>query len=125
VSFVKPIGEENEHPGYASEHQGNRHLVDLIEAVRSGPSAQNTAIVVTYDEFGGYWDHVPPPRCDRFGPGTRVPALVISPALHRRAGVDHTTYDTTSILAALEHRYGLRPLSTRDASAAPLASLLR
>jgi acid phosphatase len=125
ISFVKPIGEENEHPGYASEHQGNSHLVDLIQAIRLGPAAGNTAIVVTYDEFGGYWDHVPPPRRDRFGPGTRIPALVISPALHRRAGVDHTTYDTTSILAALERRYGLRPLSTRDASANPLASLLR
>jgi acid phosphatase len=125
VSFVKPIGAENEHPGYASEHVGSSHLVDLIKAVESGPDAKDTAIVVTYDEFGGQWDHVSPPTrprvSDRMGPGTRIPALIISPKLQRRFAVDHTSHDTTSILATIEHRFGLRPLSTRDASVADLA----
>ena len=61
VSFVKPLGNENEHPGYASEPNGSDHLVDLIKAIESGPQAGNTLIVVTYDEFGGQWDHVSPP----------------------------------------------------------------
>jgi phospholipase C len=61
VSFVKPLGIENEHPGYASEPNGSDHLIDLIQAVMDGPQAGNTLIVVTYDEFGGQWDHVPPP----------------------------------------------------------------
>ena len=61
VSFVKPLGNENEHPGYASEPNGSDHLVDLIKAIESGPQAKNTLIIVTYDEFGGQWDHVSPP----------------------------------------------------------------
>jgi phospholipase C len=128
VSFVKPLGEENEHPGYASEHTGSDHLVDLIKAIRSGPQGRHTAIVVTYDEFGGQWDHVSPPSSigvsDRFGPGTRVPALVISPWLRKPFTVDHTPHDTTSILATIEHRFGLAPLSTRDAAVADLTSAL-
>jgi phospholipase C len=79
--------------------------------------------VVTYDEFGGQWDHVTPPGQggkrgphDAFGPGTRLPALVISPFLRDRFVVDHTQYDTTSILATIERRFHLAPLSSRDAA---------
>src|SRR4051794_30902821 len=122
VSFVKPAGEENEHPGYASTDNGEQHLVDLLRAVEEGDAAGNTLVVVTYDEFGGAWDHVPPPGqgsttpgvSDQFGPGTRIPALVVGRSLPR-SGVDHTVYDTTSILATIEHVYGLEPLASRDA----------
>jgi acid phosphatase len=121
VSFIKPVGEENEHPGYASEDKGSRHLVDLIRAVEEGPDADNTLIVVTYDEFGGQWDHVAPPAgrqgvSDRWGPGTRIPALLISPQLRHRFAVDHTSYDTTSVMATIEDRFHLAPLGTRDAA---------
>ena len=58
VSFVKPYGAENEHPGYASEPDGSDHLVDLLKTITSGPQAKDTLVVVTYDEFGGQWDHV-------------------------------------------------------------------
>jgi len=113
VSFVKPYGAENEHPGYASEPEGSDHLVKLIQDVVDGDQAGNTLVVVTYDEFGGQWDHVAPPTVDKWGPGTRIPALVIGRSL-RRSGVDHTTYDTTSILATIERSFGLKPLSSRD-----------
>ncbi|MGZ4592582.1 MAG: alkaline phosphatase family protein [Actinomycetes bacterium] len=115
VSFVKPLGEENEHPGYASEPNGSDHLVDLIKAIQKGPQGKNTLIVVTYDEFGGQWDHVAPPgqgrggAHDQFGPGTRIPAIVIGKPL-TRSGVDHRSYDTTSIIATIEKAYGLKPL---------------
>ncbi len=124
VSFVKPLGLDNEHPGYTSEPNGSDHLVDLIKAVESGPQAGNTLILVTYDEFGGQWDHVPPPglgtpastgQSDLFGPGTRVPAIVIARSL-TRSNVDHTIYDTTSILRTIEQQYGLAALGTRDAA---------
>ncbi|MFH9983596.1 phospholipase C [Streptomyces sp. NPDC017179] len=122
VSFVKPYGAENEHPGYAAEAYGSDHLVDLLRAVTEGPQARDTLVVVTYDEFGGQWDHLPPPgpgsptrgAHDAWGPGTRVPALVVSRSLPRSA-VDHTVYDTTSILATIERSYGLKPVATRDA----------
>ncbi len=116
VSFVKPVGAENEHPGYADLSRGEQHTAELIEAVRSSHDWKKTAIVVTYDENGGFWDHVAPPVVDRWGPGTRIPTLVISPRA-RRHFVDHESYDTTSILATIERRYGLAPLSTRDAAA--------
>ncbi len=126
VSFVKPIGGENEHPGYTSVTAGEQHLVDLVRAIESGPEADSTAIVVTYDEFGGQWDHVPPPTAagvsDEWGPGTRLPTLVISNLLPR-SGVSSLPSDTTSILATIEARYGLAPLSTRDASVHTLAPL--
>ena len=120
VSFVKPYGVENEHPGYASEPDGSDHLVDLLKAVTDGGQAGNTLVVVTYDEFGGQWDHVAPPTVDKWGPGTRIPALVIARSL-KHSGVDHTTYDTTSILATIERSLGLAPLTTRDAAVNDLA----
>src|SRR3954465_15308410 len=114
VSFVKPYGAENEHPGYASESNGSDPLVNLLRTIRRGPEARSTLVVVTYDEFGGQWDHVSPPKVDAWGPGTRIPALGIG-GRQRRSGVDHTTYDTTSILATIERSFRLKPLSSRDA----------
>ncbi len=120
------MGEENEHPGYASEHTGSDHLVDLIKAIESGPQARSTAIVVTYDEFGGQWDHVSPPTgkgvSDGFGPGTRIPALIISPELKKKFTVDHKSHDTTSIITTIEHQYDLKPLGTRDKAVADLSA---
>ncbi|MDR7360718.1 alkaline phosphatase family protein [Nocardioides marmoribigeumensis] len=121
VSFVKPYASENEHPGYASEPLGSANLVELVRAVVEGGSAGNTLVVVTYDEFGGQWDHVSPPTGDAWGPGTRIPAMVIGRSL-TRSGVDHTRYDTTSILATIERSFGLEPLGTRDASVNDLAA---
>lgn len=119
VSFVKPLGVNNEHPGYASEVNGSAHLVELLKAIETGPQAKSTMVIVTYDEFGGAWDHVPPPTAagvaDKWGPGTRIPALVITPAM-LASGVDSTQYDTTSILATIEKKFGLAHLSSRDAS---------
>jgi acid phosphatase len=127
VSFVKPVGEENEHPGYASQPDGNDHLVDLLKAIESGPQAASTMVIVTYDEFGGQWDHVKPPTqkkvSDAFGPGTRIPALVIAPNLTRSGAVDSASHDTTSILATIEHRFGVPALSSRDAAVNDLATV--
>jgi phospholipase C len=120
VSFVKPIGTDNEHPGYTDVLTGEQHLEALINDVRSGPNWKDTAIVITYDEHGGFWDHVAPPTSEKhsdiWGPGSRVPTIIISP-LAKRHFVDHTLYDTTSILTTIEHRWNLEPLGTRDANA--------
>ncbi len=120
VSFVKPYGAENEPPGYASEPDGSDHLVNLLKTVTTGPQARKTLVVVTYDEFGGQWDHVSPPKVDSWGPGTRIPALVISRSF-KHSAVDHRFYDTTSILSTIERSYRLAPLSTRDARSNSLA----
>jgi phospholipase C len=116
VAFYKPVGEENQHPGYADVASGDAKAASLIDAIRTSPQWKDTAIIVTYDENGGYYDHVAPPKADRWGPGTRVPAIVISPYA-RKGFVDHTVYDTTSILKLIETRWKLKPLTTRDAAA--------
>lgn len=115
VSFVKPLGPDNEHPGYASLTQGQQHVADLVQAVQQSPYWKDTAIVITYDENGGRWDHVAPPTGDRWGPGSRIPAIIVSPYA-RKGFVDHTQYDTTSILKFIETRWNLAPLGTRDAA---------
>jgi acid phosphatase len=100
--------------------EGQQHVAELVRAVQASPAWRDTAIVITYDDHGGYWDHVAPPVVDRWGPGLRVPAVIISP-LARRGFVDHTTYDTTSILKLIESRWRLAPLGSRDAAANGLA----
>jgi acid phosphatase len=123
VSFVKPDGMDNEHPNYTNVLTGELATETLINAVRNGPNWKDTMIIVTYDENGGFWDHVPPPQIDAWGPGTRVPAIVISP-FAKQGYVDHTVYDTTSITATIEHRWGLAPLGARDANAADLGNTI-
>ena len=120
VSFVKPLGPDNEHPGYADLATGENHVVNLIKSVLASPLWNDTVVIVTYDEHGGFWDHVPPPVVDRWGPGARVPTIVFSP--FAAAGVDATAYDTTAILTLIEKRWGLAPLSARDATQADLAT---
>lgn len=120
VSFYKPVGDLNEHPGYAELLAGEQHIADLLAKIESSPQWKNTTVIVTYDENGGFWDHVAPPRKDRWGPGSRVPTLIISPYA-KRGFVDHTEYDTTSILKLIETRFGLDALSERDAKANDLS----
>jgi acid phosphatase len=116
VAFVKPLGPDNEHPGYANLARGQQHVAELVQGVRDSPYWSDTAVVITYDENGGFWDHVAPPVKDRWGPGTRVPTIVVSP-FARTGFVDHTEYDTASVLKTIEARWGLAALGPRDAAA--------
>jgi acid phosphatase len=113
VAFYKPVGDQNQHPGYTDVLSGDRHIADLIHKIRASSAWASTLIIVTYDENGGFWDHVPPPSGpgygDRWGPGTRVPAILISPFV-KKGYVDHTPYDTGSIRRLLERRFALTPL---------------
>jgi len=113
VSFYKPAGRYTQHPSYTDIRSGDQHMAELLARLRASPQWKNMLIVLTYDENGGYWDHVPPPSGpgwgDRRGPGTRVPALLVGPTV-RRGFVDHTTYDTASILQFITRRWALEPL---------------
>lgn len=116
VVFFKPLSHDNQHPGYASVKRADEKLHALIESIRSNKKLwQGSLILVTYDENGGLWDHATPPKKDRWGAGTRVPALVISP-LAKKGYIDHTTYDTTSILRLIEWRYNLKKIGKRDSA---------
>ncbi|MCQ3032974.1 acid phosphatase [Pseudomonas syringae] len=109
VTFYKPQGNLNMHAGYADVAAGDRHIDRVIKVLRNSPQWENMVIVITVDENGGWWDHVAPPQGDRWGPGTRIPALVISP-FARKGTVDHTVYDTASILRLITRVHGLEKL---------------
>ncbi|HZY33802.1 MAG TPA: alkaline phosphatase family protein, partial [Rhodanobacter sp.] len=109
VAFYKPQGDLNMHAGYSSVDAGDRHLAQVVEALQASPLWPNMLVVITVDENGGWWDHVAPPQGDRWGPGTRIPALVVSP-FARKGFVDHTIYDTGSILRFITRRFGLQKL---------------
>jgi len=109
VVFYKPQGNLNQHAGYASVADGDAHIADLVAKLQSGPQWKDMLIVITYDEYGGAWDHVAPPRGDLLGPGARIPALVIAP-FARKGTVDHTQYDTASVLRLMTRRFDLEPL---------------
>jgi acid phosphatase len=118
VVWYKPTGGVNQHPGYANVDDADAHIADLVAKLKAGPQWAHMVIVITYDEYGGQWDHVAPPKADLLGPGTRIPALVISP-FAKSGTVDHTQYDTASTIRLISHRFGLAPLpgvSARDAA---------
>jgi phospholipase C len=124
VVFYKPIGEFNEHPGYANITDGDAHLAAVVARLQASPAWADMLILVTYDENGGQWDHVPPPHRDRWGPGTRVPLIAIGPTVKRHF-IDHTIYDFGSILRTIELRFGAEPVGAPDANANPMTNLLQ
>ena len=120
VAFYKPEGDLNQHSGYASIDAGDQHIAALVARLQASPQYAHMLIVITYDENGGWWDHVAPPAADKLGPGTRIPAIIISPYA-KRGVVDHTPYDTGSIQRFLNRRFGLPALpgiAARDAALA-------
>ncbi|MGM9489952.1 acid phosphatase [Ideonella sp. YS5] len=121
VSFYKPVGRLTQHPSYTDLAQGDEHIDALLQRLVKSPQWPKMAIIVTYDENGGYWDHVPPPKGDRWGPGTRIPAIVISP-FAKKGFVDKTSYDTTSIIKLITRRFALEPLPGARAGAGDLSN---
>jgi phospholipase C len=140
VAFVEPrfIEEESgisndDHP-HADVRDGQAFLNQVYTAVTRSPAWKRTLLVINYDEWGGFFDHVPPPTApippatqaagDTDGLlGFRVPSFIISPYARRRF-VSHTTFDHTSVLRFIEWRWGLQPLTVRDATARNLAEAL-
>jgi len=124
VAFYKPVGRLNQHPGYTNLAEGDEHIDDVLRRLRGSPQWQKMLVIVTYDENGGFWDHVPPPAGDRWGPATRIPAIIVSP-FAKRGYVDKTSYDTTSIIKFITRRYGLEPLPGVRAKAGDLTNALQ
>jgi len=134
VSYVDPrfldegSGSSGDDHPHADIRVGQHFLSSLYQAVTTGPKWANTMFVITYDEWGGFYDHVPPPVASDANPkarlrGFRVPCIVVSPRA-RRKYVAHNLYDHTSILKLIEWRFGLKPLTVRDAEARNLAEVL-
>jgi len=123
VSFYKPLGMFNGHPDYSDLAAGDAHVAQVVERLRKSPNWADMLIIVTADENGGFWDHVEPPHRDAYGPGTRVPTLIISPYA-KKGFVDKTVYDTLSILRTIELSFGVTALGKRDAEAKDLSNAL-
>jgi acid phosphatase len=109
VAFYKPEGDLNMHAGYSDVADGDNHIADVVAQLRAGPQWKDMLVIVTFDENGGWWDHVAPPKGDRWGPGSRIPAIMISPHV-RKGHVEHTIYDTGSIARFLTRRFALEKL---------------
>ena len=133
-----PPKQTEEDPG--DMYDGEIWAYKVLEAIIASPAWQNTAVIYTYDEHGGYYDHYPPPAApapDEIPPrlkegdppggydkyGVRVPAIVASPH-SKPGGVTHELHDHTSILATIEHKWNLPALSERDAQANTITDFL-
>jgi phospholipase C len=124
VVFYKPIGQFNQHPGHTNVADGDGHLGELVAMLQHSAAYQDMLIIITYDENGGQWDHVAPPRRDKWGPGTRIPLIAVGPTV-KRGNVDHTPYDFGSILRTIEVRFGVEPVNDADANAYPMRNVLQ
>ena len=116
VTFYKPQGTLNQHPGYAELDSGDAEIGRIAKLLAESPMKDSYLLVITYDENGGFWDHVAPPigaaagaRADFLGPATRVPALLVSPFAKPRK-IDSTEFETRSILKLISERFNLEPL---------------
>jgi phospholipase C len=115
VSWVFPSDKLSEHPPN-NMTVGMDWVVNVINSIMKSPYWNSTAIILTWDEYGGFYDHVAPPQIDKYGLGFRVPAIIISP--YAKTGfIDHTQYSFESILKFIEWRFNLPPLTARDAHA--------
>lgn len=119
VSWLVPDFVHSEHPT-SPMSVGEAWTLQQVNAVTQGPCAASSAIFLTWDDFGGFYDHVPPPTRDQIGLGIRVPLLIISPFAH--PGVFHNQATFDSLLAFVEANWGLKPLTNNDAKADNLMS---
>lgn len=114
VSYIIPSGASEHPPG--NVQSGEKFVRGLIQELMRSTSWSSSAFMITYDDWGGWYDHVPPPQVDDYGYGFRVPGLLVSPYA-RKGYIDHTQYDFTSMLKFVENNWGVAPLADRDANA--------
>ncbi len=114
VSYLVPSGASEHPPGRIES--GEKFVKNLIQALMRSSAWESSAFMLTYDDWGGWYDHVPPPAVDDYGYGFRVPAILVSPYA-RKGYIDSTQLDFTSLLKFIEENWGLAPLTERDAKA--------
>jgi phospholipase C len=115
VSWVIPSNPISEHPP-SGVREGMAYVTGLVNAVMNGPQWDTTAIFVSWDDWGGFYDHVYPPPVDQYGLGIRTPGLVISPYA-RQNFIDHKTYSFESWLKIVEERFQVSSMTARDNTA--------
>jgi phospholipase C len=111
VTWVVPTFNHSDHPGSLPE--GPDWVAAVVNAIGNSPFWNSTAIFVAWDDWGGWYDHVPPPQVDNMGLGFRVPLLVISP--YAKTGyISHVTHESSGFLTYIEENFGLPSLGSRD-----------
>jgi phospholipase C len=116
VTWIKPNCTNCEHPGLADVPPGVEWTRQIVNAIGQSKYWNHCAIFITWDDFGGFYDHVAPPKVDDYGLGFRVPCLVVSPYA-KKGFVDHTQYEHSSLCTFPEHLFGLKAMTDRDAGA--------
>jgi len=124
VSWLIPDVADSDHPAAGSICRGENWTVQIMNAIQQSPEWKHTAVVITWDDFGGFYDHVPPPHVDLYGLGPRVPALVISPWV-KPGTIEHSTLEFASVLRTIERIWNVRPLTARDRNASDLLGMFR
>lgn len=122
VSWLTPPFGLSDHPP-TSMCQGENWTVRNLNALMASPYWKDTLVILTWDDFGGFYDHVAPPHVDMYGLGPRVPTIVISPWA-RPGYVDPQTYEFASVLKTIETLYGLPTLTGRDVQSADMLGAL-
>jgi len=122
VTWVSPRFQLSQHPEY-NFCWGQNWTIQVMNALMRSEAWKDTLVVLTLDDFGGFYDHVPPVRLDPYGLGIRVPTMIISPYADGGT-VDHTTYEFSSVLRFIEDNWGLTQLTRRDRIADPLLGAL-
>jgi phospholipase C len=120
VSWIIPDSSVSEHPP-AGVKEGMAYVTGLINTIMEGPDWNSTAIFVSWDDWGGFYDHVAPPKVDQYGLGIRVPGLIISPYAKENY-IDHNTYSFESWLKIVEERFDVNPMTARDTNASDMLS---
>ena len=121
VTWVTPRYEVSEHPEWSFCH-GENWTTEIVNSIMRSPFWKDTAIFITWDDYGGFYDHVPPPQVDDFGFGFRVPLLTISP--YAKPGyIDPQLGEFSSVLRFIEDNWGLSQLTHRDRDAFNLSYL--
>ena len=121
VTWITPRFELSEHPEYNFCH-GENWSTKVINAIMRSDMWKDTAIFLTWDDYGGFYDHVPPPQVDDFGFGIRVPMIVLSPYAVDGRGRATSSGEFSSVLRFIEDNWGLTKLTHRDRQATPLLS---
>jgi phospholipase C len=122
VAWIVPNFTESEHPP-ADIQLGMWYVTSFVNALMKSQYWQNTVLIITWDDYGGFYDHVAPPQVDKYGYGPRVPAIIVSPYVQPGL-IDHTLYDFTSVLRFIEDRFNLKALTDRDKNANSLGQSL-
>ncbi len=123
LTIIKPNDIHSEHPIVSKISDGMEWTRRVVDAIGRSPEWERCVILITWDDYGGFYDHVPPPQVDRYGLGFRVPLIMIGPYV-KKGLIQHTVRETSSIPALVEKLYGIPPMTARDANADDLTSAL-